>query len=75
MSTYTSDGKMKMSGHTWSVATQLNIVDCPAFTLKQVVANEGLELGLRLLKKPTLGMKALYGQNIEFPYINVLFHT
>ena len=33
-----------MSGHTWSVVTQLNMADHPAFSLKQVVGNEGLEL-------------------------------
>ena len=41
--------EMKMSGHTWSVVTQLNMADYPAFTLKQVVANKGLEVRLRCL--------------------------
>ena len=45
-----------MSGHMWRVVTQLNMADRPAFTLKQVVGNEGLELRLRELKKPTLGL-------------------
>ena len=45
-----------MSGHTWSVVTQLNMADHPAFTLKQIVASEGLKLRSRSLKKPTLGL-------------------
>ena len=39
--------EMKMSGHMWRVVTQLNMADRRAFTLKQVVGNEGLELRLR----------------------------
>ena len=39
--------EMKKSGHMWSLVIQLNMADHPAFTLKQVVAIEGLELRLR----------------------------
>ena len=40
-----------MSGHTWGVVTQLHMADHPASTLKQVVANEGLELPLAVTQK------------------------
>ena len=40
-----------MSGHTWGVVTQLHMEDHPASTLKQVVANEGLELPLAVTQK------------------------
>ena len=45
-----------MCSHTWNVVTQLNMAAHPAFSLKQVVANRRLELRLRKLKKPTLGL-------------------
>ena len=49
-----------MSGHTWSVVTQLNMADNPAFTLKQVVANDSFSsfrgLKVFVFKAPSIGV-------------------